>query len=146
MFSSSLHNESTFYPQFVQDLLQAKHEVVIESPFIATGRMKKLSPIFKFLVSQNIKVYVVTRDPSEQTSFLNLQAEKEIAKFETMGVQVLIYKNNHHRKLAIIDRKLLWEGSLNILSQNDSREFMRRIDDEKTTQETFNYLNLEKYF
>lgn len=32
MFSSSLHNESTFYPKFVNDLRNAEDEVVIESP------------------------------------------------------------------------------------------------------------------
>lgn len=47
-----------------------------------------------------------------------------------MGVQVL-FTGNHHRKVAILDRSILYEGSLNILSQNDSSEVMRRI---KSTQ------------
>ncbi len=32
-----------------------------------------------------------------------------------------------HRKLAVIDANIVWEGSLNILSQARSAEFMRRI-------------------
>lgn len=31
-----------------------------------------------------------------------------------------------HRKLAIIDGCILWDGSLNILSQAHSKEIMRR--------------------
>jgi len=42
-------------------------------------------------------------------------------------------------------RKILWEGSLNILSQNQSREIMRRIENEQITLETFNFLKLEKF-
>jgi phosphatidylserine/phosphatidylglycerophosphate/cardiolipin synthase-like enzyme len=146
MLNSSLHNESTFYHVFVEDLLHAKREVVIESPFITSGRMKRLSSIFQTLVDNNIKIYVVTRNPNEHPEPMNYQAEKEIRKFEEIGVQVLIYKKGHHRKLAVIDRKILWEGSLNILSQNDSREFMRRIDNKKITEQTFKFLNLERYF
>jgi hypothetical protein len=37
---------------------------------------------------------------------------------QKLGVQVL-YTSGHHRKLAIIDREILYEGSLNIPSQND---------------------------
>jgi hypothetical protein len=62
-----------------------------------------------------------------------------------MGVQVLLCIGNHHRKLAILDRKILWEGSLNILSQNNSREIMRRIDNQNIAMEMFDYLKLERY-
>jgi hypothetical protein len=44
-----------------------------------------------------------------------------------MGIQVL-YTGNHHRKVAILDRSILYEGSLNILSQNNSSEVTRRIE------------------
>lgn len=146
MFSSSLHNESTFYKKFTKDLRNATGEVVIESPFITSERMKKLFPIFQSLVAREVKIYIVTRDPREHPQPMNFQAEREIRRFEDVGVQVFIYKKNHHRKLAIIDRKVLWEGSLNILSQNDSREFMRRIADEKAAQETLEFINLKRYF
>ena len=33
-----------------------------------------------------------------------------------------------HRKVVVIDREILYEGSLNILSQNNSIEMMRRIE------------------
>jgi hypothetical protein len=62
-----------------------------------------------------------------------------------MGVQTFLCSGNHHRKLAIIDREILWEGSLNILSQNNSREIMRRIEDAETTQQMFRFLALNKY-
>ena len=67
----------------------------------------------------------------------------------SLGVQVFLAENPQkklfHRKLAIIDRKILWEGSLNILSQSHSRELMRRIEDRETTLETFNFLKLGKF-
>jgi len=63
MNNSSLYDEKTFYKQFKKDLLHSKSEAVIESPFITTTRINKPAPIFKKLVSRDIKVYVVTREP-----------------------------------------------------------------------------------
>lgn len=39
-----------------------------------------------------------------------------------------------------IDDNILWEGSLNILSQNDSCEFMRRINSLTHTQDTLRFV------
>lgn len=92
-----------------------------------------------------MKIYVVTRNPIEHEEDLAVQAEGEIAEYEIMGVQVLLCSGNHHRKLAILDRKILWEGSLNILSQSHSREIMRRIESKELTMQMFKFLKLEKF-
>lgn len=107
--------------------------------------MRGLFPIFEKLIERGVKVYVLTRDPREHSKSLEHQSEAEIQRFEELGVQVLLCTGNHHRKMAILDRKVLWEGSLNILSQTKSREIMRRIDDEQTTIDTLNFLNLERF-
>ena len=57
----------------------------------------------------------------------------------------MICLGNHHRKLAIIDRQILWEGSLNILSQIKSREIMRRIEGDNYAQDMFNFLKLKRF-
>ena len=145
MNNSSLYDEKTFYNQFERDLLRSKSEVVIESPFITTTRMRKLTPIFKKLVKRGVKIYVVTRNPKEHKQPYTRQSELEIRRFERTKVQVLICLGNHHRKLAIIDRQILWEGSLNILSHIKSREIMRRIDDKGSAEEMFSFLKLGKY-
>ncbi len=107
--------------------------------------MRGLFPVFERLIERGVKVYVLTRDPREHSESLEYQSEAEIQRFEELGVQVLLCTGNHHRKMAILDRKVLWEGSLNILSQTRSREIMRRIDDEQTTIDTLNFLNLERF-
>ena len=76
---------------------------------------------------------------------MEYQSEEEIINFEIMGIQTFLCSGNHHRKLAIIDRDILWEGSLNILSQNKSREVMRRIKGQDFALEMFNFLRLDEY-
>ena len=140
--SSRLFDESTFYQKFINDLRHCEKEVIIESPYITNSRAQQLRPIFQDLVDRGIKVYIITRDPREHDENLEVQAEGEIAEFEIMGVQVLLCSGNHHRKLAILDRKILWEGSLNILSQTRSREIMRRMEGGKLAMQMFTFLNL----
>ena len=141
---STLYNESTFYDTFVKDVLQAKEEVIIECPFITTRRLQMLKPVFEKLVNKGVKVFILTRYPHEHDEDMVIQSEAGIRYFEVLGVQVFLVKGGHHRKVALIDRKILWEGSLNILSQSNSREFMRRIESRKLTQELFTFLHFDR--
>jgi HKD family nuclease len=145
LLSSGLFDEKTFYQVFIRDLENCKEEVFIESPFITTERTKPLIPKFNNLLIKGVKIYIMTRDPREHEEIMEYQSEEIISTFERMGVQVLLCMGNHHRKLAILDRKTLWEGSLNILSQNRSREIMRRIESEELSMQMFNFLKLYKF-
>jgi phosphatidylserine/phosphatidylglycerophosphate/cardiolipin synthase-like enzyme len=145
IFNSKLFDEKTFYSAFLKDIKNCEKEIIIESPFITTERMNSFRSVFKKMLKKDVKIVVITRDPIEHTAFMGKQSEEEITGFEMMGVQTFLCSGNHHRKLAIIDRKILWEGSLNILSQNNSREIMRRIEGEAFATELFEFLNLGEY-
>jgi phosphatidylserine/phosphatidylglycerophosphate/cardiolipin synthase-like enzyme len=145
MFNSTLFDEKSFYDAFIRDLEGCRNEVFIESPYITTKRAELLTPIFKNLLAKGVKIYVMTRDPKEHDGNMEYQSEDAITTFEVMGVQVLLCIGNHHRKLAILDRQILWEGSLNILSQNKSREIMRRIEGKELSLQMFNFLKLYKF-
>ncbi|MCX6726436.1 MAG: phospholipase D-like domain-containing protein [Candidatus Shapirobacteria bacterium] len=143
--TSSLHDEKTFYKAFLRDLEQCQKEVIIESPFITSERMKTLWSILRRLYVKGVKIFIVTRDPKEHIDSYDDQSESAIEALEDMGIQVLLCTGNHHRKLAIIDRTILWEGSLNILSQIHSREIMRRLEGGGFAVDMFNFLNFGRY-
>ena len=124
--TSILCNEATFYNQFVNDLMAAKEEVIIESPFITTKRLKTLIPAIKKLKDNKVNVNIITRAPQEHDEVMAVQSELGIQWFENMGIQVSLENGGLHRKLAIIDRKILYEGSLNILSHSNIREITHK--------------------
>lgn len=140
LLSSILYNETTFYNKFKSDLFKAEKEVIIESPFITLNRLNSLKSNLELLIHSEVKVFVITRDPKEHEDDLAYQSEMAIQYFERMGVQVLLMSGGHHRKIVMIDRKILFEGSLNILSQGRSREVMRRIESKILTEEMFIFL------
>lgn len=145
MYNPFFFDQDTFYPAFISDLENCRQEVIIESPFITSKRMQTLWPIFNSLINRNIKIYVITRDPKEHSSKYEYQSETEIQAMENSGIQVLICSGNHHRKIAIIDRTIVWQGSLNILSQIQSKEFMQRTNNRYFAKNLFDFLNYKKY-
>ena len=71
------------------------------------------------------------------------EAHRAVASLQHYGIQV-IYIQGHHRKLAIIDRQILYEGSLNILSQNNSREIMRRIESRELAWQMARFVDIDR--
>lgn len=71
-------------------------------------------------------------------------AKAAILKLQDIGATVF-HTGGHHRKLAILDRRILYEGSLNILSQRDSCEIMRRIDSQQLAFEMIAFTKIDKY-
>lgn len=145
LVTSKLFDERSFYQTFLKDLENCQNEVIIESPYITSQRMGMFDRLFKNLLERGVKIYIITRDPREHEIGMEIQSEGTIQWCEALGIQVLLCTGNHHRKLAILDRKILYEGSLNILSQTYSREIMRRIENKRLTLEMFNFLNLSRF-
>jgi len=144
MQKGNLFNEKSFYQAFVKDMLAAKKEVIIYSPFVSKFRSEFFRRTFVELRKRNIPVFIFTRPIEEHDSLMKAEITCAINDYEESGAYITYLTGFVHEKLAIIDRNVLWEGSLNILSQRQSREMMRRISDEAMTQETMSYLGLTK--
>jgi hypothetical protein len=128
----------------MRDLKNCTSEAVIESPFITSNRVASLLPIFDRMRSRNVRIIVNTRHPAEHDAPYGTQTWRAIQRMQDMGIQML-FTGGHHRKLVILDRRVLWEGSLNVLSQNDSCEIMRRIESEQMAQEMIRFVKLQKF-
>jgi len=144
LLSSHLYNNETFYKAFEKDIRRAKEFVVIESPFITMKRTDALLPIITKLRSRGVRVAVNTRHPDEHDYPYSLQAEEAVRRLQELGVRVM-YTVKHHRKLAIIDDEILWEGSLNILSQNDSCEIMRRSVSTQLANQMLSFIGARRW-
>lgn len=140
MFNSSLFNQDTFYKAFMKDISNACELVIIESPFITKKRMLQLLPVLRKARKRNVRVIINTKPLEEHNLLLQEQVLRAISEMQSIGIEVFMTVG-HHRKLAVID-DILWEGSLNILSQNDSCEVMRRIRDKSLVKETLRFTGL----
>lgn len=128
LLQSRLHDEGTFYHTFTSDLRDAKRSVIIESPYLTERRALQFAKLLKKLKKRGVSVRINTRNPRHHDKTLEIQAWRAIKVLRKNGAKVHIYSDMRHRKLAIIDDRILWDGSLNILSQARSKEIMRRTN------------------
>ncbi len=142
--SSRLYDQDTFYKAFLHDIERAQTRVIIESPFITEKRMNLLLPTLISLRSKGVHIIINTKLFEEHENAYQSQAIWAVGVMQDIGIEVLMTVG-HHRKLAIIDNNILWEGSLNILSQNDSCEVMRRIQSSESVKEMMRFTNIRKW-
>lgn len=139
LLTSRLYNNTDFYRAFKKDLEHAQQTVLIESPFITARRMNELLPVFHKLRRRGVRIVVNTRNPEEHDYEYALQASDAVRAMQELDIDVY-YIVKHHRKLAVIDGETLWEGSLNILSQNDSCEIMRRSASQELANQMLRFI------
>jgi phosphatidylserine/phosphatidylglycerophosphate/cardiolipin synthase-like enzyme len=145
LLSSKLFNEETFYDAFRQDLENCLNELLIESPFITTRRLTALLPTLTKLKDRKVRIVINTRDPHEHDdSYMREESQRAVATLQRQGIQVL-FTIGHHRKLVIVDRRVLYEGSLNVLSQNNSCEIMRRIESVKLAWQMAHFTGIDNF-
>lgn len=142
--SSHLYDQTSFYKAFLCDLERAQSRVIIESPFITSRRMAIFFPTLLKLRKRGIRVIINTKPPDEHEVSFKMQVIHAISAMQDTGI-IVLFTVGHHRKLAIIDDKILWEGSLNILSQNDSCEYMRRIHSSNAVKGMIQFTGVEKW-
>jgi phosphatidylserine/phosphatidylglycerophosphate/cardiolipin synthase-like enzyme len=126
--TTALFNERTFYKAFSNDFKTAQHEVIIESPYVTIRRASELAIISKGVISRGVVIVLYTRNPEHHDGMLRQQAYSGLEVLRTAGFKIKLCDDMRHRKIASIDRHILWEGSLNMLSQSSSKEIMRRTN------------------
>lgn len=145
LLTSRLYDESGFYQAFARDLKHAQHEVIIESPYLTLTRTNQLLPVMQKLVRCGVKVHINTRNPNHHDEYLRIQAWMSLKRLRAAGIKAKTCNDYRHRKLAIIDGAILWEGSLNIFSQNHSREIMRRTQSPELCQQMVRFTSLNRW-
>ena len=115
---------------------------MIESPYLTERRAAYYAPLFRKLVGRNIKVRVNTRRPGCHDGWMKFQAQNATQILLKAGVEICTYNDLRHWKLATIDKVILWEGSLNILSHGRSREIMRRTSSPRLCREMIDFAKL----
>lgn len=137
----SNYDDIDFWVAFQNDLAKANSELIIFSPYLTGDRLGKLHLMFSELLSKGIIISIITLSPNDR---LQLKGSTEvISKLKAMNITVK-FRDGMHEKIAIIDRKIEWSGSLNILSHNSRKEYMKRIEGENTVKELFQRFDLEE--
>jgi hypothetical protein len=132
--------EGTFYPAFLKDLARVRESIVILSPFATgSGTGRWVDPLREAL-GRGVRVRIVTRPPEESGGGSTDEVIDLVRGLRGLGVTVDL-RARMHEKIAILDDRVLWHGSLNILSHRDTHESMLRIESPAACQQLGRFLS-----
>lgn len=126
--------DKEFLEHFRSDLISAVGSLVILSPFVSKNRAINYYPVLKTLTHRNVSINIYIRPRGEQPASLRLHFDSVSQKLVSIGSQVHL-RAGMHEKVGIVDDRVLWHGSLNILSHNDTKESMLRLESPALVQE-----------
>ncbi|WP_066374967.1 AAA domain-containing protein [Herbidospora mongoliensis] len=121
---TDVHDELSFYETFAARLAEARSSIWLWAPWVAT-RVRSLLPALRDAVGRGVRVTVFVRDPGD-----NLQGKENyiayLAELQAI-VPAIVRVNVMHQKIAVIDEQTVLLGSLNMLSQNWTREIVLTV-------------------
>jgi hypothetical protein len=122
-----IFNKDNFISVFNQDIVAAKKEILIVSPFARKRRTHQMIQHLKTAIGEHILITVVTRPKEDFPKKDHPVLQKALDLLTRSGVNI-IYKSNIHQKFAIMDQKIVWYGSINLLSYGRAQESIMRIE------------------
>jgi superfamily II DNA or RNA helicase len=129
-----IFDNNSFPAVYHKDMMSATREMVIVSPFVTRKRTLKTLPNLKTISERKVSVVVVTRPASAYKEKDRPALEQSLASLQEAGVRIL-FKANIHQKFAVIDQKIVWYGSVNLLSYGSAQESIMRLVSPKIARE-----------
>jgi superfamily II DNA or RNA helicase len=126
-----IYDADSFVPVIKNDFTEAKKEILIVSPFLRKKRIQTILEWLKEPIRQGILITVITRPPE---SYKDSKLIQECIALLQSAVSVII-KSNIHQKYIIIDNRLVWYGSINLLSFGSSEESIMRLESKELAEE-----------
>jgi type I site-specific restriction-modification system R (restriction) subunit len=135
-----IFDKSNFLPVYSNDIVNASREILIVSPFVTKRRTLQMIQNLKIALINGVKVVVVTR-PSEDFKEKDLTSwQTTIDLIKSSGVAV-VFKSNIHQKFAVVDQKVSWYGSINLLSFGSAEESIMRLESSNIANELIRSIN-----
>ena len=129
-----IFDKDSFLPVFSNDLAGAKKEIIIVSPFVRKRRSMQMLNQLRNALDKGIRTIVVTRPAEEFKAKDRLAVQQVLEELKNNGISVVL-KSNIHQKFAITDQKIVWYGSINLLSYGTAQESIMRIESSNIANE-----------
>jgi phosphatidylserine/phosphatidylglycerophosphate/cardiolipin synthase-like enzyme len=122
-----IFNKDSFLPVFSNDIAGTRKEILIVSPFVRKTRATQMIQHLEIAVDKGVRAIAVTR-PAEAFKAKDRSAlERALEILKENGISV-VFRSNIHQKFAVMDQKIVWYGSINLLSYGSAQESIMRIE------------------
>jgi hypothetical protein len=139
---SGLFRQKEFDAVCRVDIENAKESVAIFSGFVTPQRVASYGDLFRRKLSEEVAIRCVTRPPHANGSIPQEQGKQALDALEGLGC-IVDTRLSAHEKVVIIDDRIVWFGSLNMLSHTTrTDEMMVRIDNAEVAAQLAIFMSL----
>jgi hypothetical protein len=139
-----IFNKDSFFPVYLNDIDTAFKQVLIVSPFVTKKRILQMTKYFNNILKRQVKITIITRPAEDFKENKKAALEDIFSMLKEAGIHVL-FKSNIHQKFAVIDKKITWYGSINLLSFGYSEESIMRLESSSIAYELEKSINIYRY-
>ena len=132
--ANAIFDCENYLETYKKDLLQADKNIIISSPVISGAKVYELISLLCDKQVAGVEITIVTWEPDsygfgDAAFWMQLHEEMRQAGFYLKTVE----ESCEH--FAIVDQKIVWYGSMNLLSKSNAEDTMMRVHSKKIAME-----------
>ena len=110
-----IYDSETYSEVFRGDIINAKAEVMISSPYVSTPGSERLIHNFSAMKSKDASISLITYPASHYSDDIKDRIENIHNRLNMAGIKVS-FVDYIPSRYAVIDKEILWYGSMNLVS------------------------------
>ena len=136
-----IFDRDSFFTVYLNDIENTSKQLLIVSPFITKNRVKQMMEYFEPLLKKQVRITIVTKPVSDFKESKQKAMTDAFTILKKAEIKI-VFKPKIHQKFAIIDQKIIWYGSINLLSFGYSEESIMRLKSNNIAFELANSVGL----
>lgn len=149
MRKAELLNAPEFWSAFKADLPGVRSRLIIHSPFLHPRRLADGSRLFSSLKDRGVSSCLTTQSVGAMEEPLPEDLKSDYEQNRTTSLDILrswrfhLNARRFHHKFVLIDKRVMYFGSMNVFSHFNTSECMRRTEDPDEIEEACEKFDLD---
>mgnify|MGYP002624577811 CR=1 FL=1 len=131
---NAIYDIDNYLDVYWGDLLESKKEIIISSPSLNNEKVNKLIRNLALKQEMGLKVTIVTWHPDVYKYGKSDVRMSLLDRLKKAGFKIWFVEGNCEH-FAVIDQKIVWYGSMNLLSKEDAEDNLMRVYSEEIAAE-----------
>lgn len=131
---NAIYNGFDYMETFERDLIEADKEIVISSQDLRRSKVERMLSLLKQRQECGVAVTIITINPDLVGYGDTIELHFLIDEMRRNGISVRV-TDDECEHYAVIDRKLVWHGGMNLLGKADVYDNLIRVENEQAAAE-----------
>lgn len=132
--ANAIYDKKSYQEVYLKDLTESNKNLIISSPGINERKVKQLIALMQKKQEDGISVMVLTLSPESYPEKRVEKTRELIRCLVGVGIRV-IERPVMHEHYAVIDKEIVWYGSMNLLSGEKEDDNLMRVLSKDIAQE-----------